>query len=216
MIEFIRFYLQSGKFLERYPYLVSLLFIPYVVRFLVELILSLKAIIKKRSKLSKLIELQKNAEAKDQRLIDFMIQQIEDELFEECTGYYNSTKNKLIIDFYLTNRDKYSWKGIKLILSKFEIRDGHLRLKPISLLTRIEVTCCYVYYGLMALASLIVTLGLLTLRDKMSILAVPLFAVFAVSIWLLLVEGDKMRIYKRMLKEPGLKDEGSNKSDVEE
>jgi len=215
MIEFVRFYLKSGKFLEKYPYLIALLLIPYVVRFLVESILNLRTILKKRSKLFKLVQIRKNADVKDQKLINITVQQIEDELFEDCTGYCSDTKNKLILDFYLSHRDKYTWREVKLIFSKFEIRYGYLKLKPLTFLTWIEEAFIYAYYGFMGLSSFLVTSVLLTLKDKLLLLAIPVSTVFVISVWMILRETDKVRIYRKMIKEPGLKDENRNSSDIE-
>jgi len=87
-----------------------------------------------------------------------------------------------------------------LILSKFEICEGHLRLKPIDLMAIVEVVCSYFYHGLMAITSLIVGFALLEVESDVSVFAVPIFLLFVFSVWKIVLELKKMRIYKRLLK----------------
>lgn len=147
MKEFVQFYLQAGAFFDKNVYLMFIILTPCVVKYLVELILNLKGILQKKAKLEQLVELKNNQELKDQRLLDFMIVQIEDELLEACTGYPGCAKTKMIVDFYLANKASYKWRDMKLILSKFEIIEGCLKIKPITALSRIETVLGFAYYG---------------------------------------------------------------------
>ena len=68
----------------------------------------------------------------------------------------------------------------------------------------------------MGLLSLAIMLALPLLKIQFTVLVIPVFAILVISVWMILVEGDKMRIYKKMLKEPSLKTEVINKSEEEE
>ena len=217
--EFVKFCLGSVEFRDKYPNLVLFFFVIYsllAVASFCSFIVKLKDVFKKDSRLSKLIELQKKIGDNDKRLVDFTNLQIKDELFKECTGYFNCTINKLIVDFYISNGDRFTWREIKLIISRFEIREGQLKLKPRNLLNKLVILFGYIYYGLMGLLSLAIMLALPLLKIQFTVLVIPVFAILGISVWMILVEGDQMRIYKKMLKEPSFKTGVINKSEEEE
>jgi hypothetical protein len=217
--EFAKFYFGSDELREKYPYLVIILVIIYslfVVLSFTSLVAKLKDVFKKESRLFKLIELQKKIADNDKRLADFTSLQIKDELFKESTGYFNCAITRLIVDFYISNNDRFTWREIKLIISKFQIKEGQLRLKPRTGIDKFLVSIGYFYYGLVSVISLVMMPFLVIFKIKLIILFIPLFAILLLSVWMMAVEGDKLRVYKKMLKEPCFKDEVINKAEVEE
>jgi len=197
-----------GNILKEYPSATIFFLIFYVIPILViSLIDKIKRVVRREPKLSKLIKLQQHIGDKDKRLMDFMDIQIKRELFKQSTGYFSCAINKRIVDFYILNNDKYSWDEIKLIISKFEIREDQLKLKLKNRFTRVIELAGYAYYGSSGLLSILLALSLIFFKTKFLILIIPLLALFTLSAWMILIYLDKERIYKKMLLEPSLKDE---------
>lgn len=210
-----KFSLELGNVLKEYPNIAFLILILSILSFVISLIDKLKHVVTIEPKLSRLIELRQKVEDKDKRLMNFMDLQIQSELFKECTGYFKCAINEQVIDFYISNSDRYSWRQIRLIQSEFEIVGDQLKLKPKTRFTWLVDLVGYVYYGLFALLSILLAFTLLILKIQFFIYIIPLFAVFGLSGWMALRDADKARIYNKMLLEPSLKPEVKNKPKVD-
>lgn len=198
-----------GKLLESAPYLRFFFLGLFVIVFLIELIFKLKGLLKKESRLPRLIELLRIAEDKDKTLIDFINMQVQDEIFRESTGCNRSKTNRLIIDFYLSNSEEFRWRDMMLIMARFEIVEGDLKLKARNFLFRLAELLYYCYYGLFMLLS-IFTIVVLIYKKQFLVLVIPLYITLGLSLWMILVKRDKMRVYKKVFNKLVSKNEQRN------
>ena len=191
---------------NEHPYVAYFLLVLFgIIKFILMIIDKVKHIPVIEPKLSKLLILQQQIGDKDKRLKDFVDIQINRELFKKSTGYFSNEVTKLLVDFYIQNNDKYSWEQIKSVGSGFEIKEGQLKLKIKKRYTRIAELFSYFYYGSFALLSVLLALFLPFLKTQFMVSLIPLFALLSLSVWMILREVYKDRIYNKMLLEPNLK-----------